>query len=103
MEERPFKVPRRPRIFSREKKEEESQRGEGSLGDLQKFSEDLMKLGKDVAEKFEEKKMLEKKIAGKQKELAVLQREVYDLREKLIRVSTELSKLEEKRKEMEES
>jgi len=74
-------------------KEEEFER-------LQKFSEEIINLGKEIGAKLKEKTAIDEELFEKEKEVRLLQTEIYQLKEKSIKLNLELSKLEQRRREL---
>lgn len=87
-------------IMEQEKPKEEPK--EEPKGSLEEFSELLIKLGREVEEKLEERRKLEEHIGLKEGEIRELEKDVFSARARLARLATEFGKLEAKRKEFEE-
>jgi chromosome segregation ATPase len=71
--------------------------------ELEEFSAEMIRLGKDIAQKLQEKQELETQIFELEKKATQLKREIFGLRERLIKINLELSKLEQRRREVEEN
>lgn len=69
---------------------------------LEEFSELLIKLGKEVEQKLEERRRLEEQIRLKEGEIRGLEKDVFSARTQLAKLAIGLGKLEAKRKEFEE-
>ena len=67
---------------------------------LEEFSQDLLKLGKDIGQKLQEKETIEQEVVQKEGEARKLRAEIFQLKEKLIKISSELLKLEQRRKQI---
>lgn len=74
---------------------------EQEFKELQEFSGELIKLGQQIGEKFQEKQKVKQEIVEKEKEAHILQTEIFGLKDKLMQLNLELSKLESRRKQLE--
>jgi len=83
-------------IIGKNKKEGEGL-GKDSFKRLREFSEDLLELGKEIAEKLRGKQKIEEQIREREKKVHVLRKEIFDLKEGLVELEMELRGLEEKR------
>lgn len=79
--------------------EETGQKGD-SFTHLQRFSEELISLGKEIEMRLKEKMKIEEEVGQKEKEVRQLHSGVFQLKEKLIKIDLELSKLEKRRQEL---
>lgn len=69
---------------------------------LEEFSELLIKLGKEIENKLEERRKLEESIKLKEETVRKLEKEIFEARTRLAKLAIELGKSEAKRKEFEE-
>lgn len=70
--------------------------------ELEEFSQSLIKVGKEIEGKLDEKERLENDVRKREVEVRKLQIEIFEAQTKLARLSSELSRLEEQRKRLEE-
>ena len=75
----------------------------GEFGALEKFSDEIIRLGKEINDKLRDKRETEEELSVKEKEVRALQAESFKLRERLIKINLELSRLERRRRELEGS
>lgn len=97
--------------MTNQEQENKKQKGKlgpgGNSGDeqefekLQKFSEELINLGREIEEKFREKQRIKQDVVEKNTEAGKLRMEIFQLTEELATINLELSKLEERRKQLE--
>lgn len=78
-------------------------RGEPKEESFGEFPELLVKLGKEVEAKIEEKARLEQELNLKEGITRKLENEIFSIKKRLARLSTELAKLEIRKKEKEEN
>jgi len=71
-------------------------------GNLEEFSQSLIKLGKEIESKLAEKKRLEEENDKKEDQVRKLQSEIFASEIRLAKLSTELIRLEKQRGQLEE-
>jgi len=79
--------------MKKDEKKDESQLGE--------FSQSLIKVGKEIEGKLEEKERLESEIRKREVDVRKLQIEIFESQTKLAKLSSELAGLEEQRQKLE--
>lgn len=83
-------------------KEEDGEKKDNSYSGLEKFSKQILGLGRKIEKGLAEKVRLEEEIREKEKKLRAMQREVFSLKDQLAEVKSDLLKLERKRTKDEE-